>query len=364
MKIIRYLPITLICSIIFCFWYLCPLFNNLPQPTGSYCVGYTHFDWYDTQLSQDVNVEIFYPSVRPKSEELPFPYQPQKMTALAEINAQGSMLPHWIWRCLLSNIFSYGEPDATIIHEAHTFPVILYLPGIGGEDLHNVLCENLASHGYVVCAIIPAGDIAVTVASDGTIVPLNSQLKEAMQKGDRAAIYEYRNQAHVRWTSLIDSTLTKLSELNTDKNSEFYHVLDMDNVGMIGHSHGGAVVTDFCQKNKICKAGINMDGWTKTYNSDAQCDMPFMFMLGDIKDMPEIQNFIKNNENSSDFTAVTFAELGHEAFTDYCMLKQPIAALLNIKPFFGGQGAIATEKNMIISFFDKHLKSFRNFVVE
>ncbi len=98
-----------------------------------------------------------------------------------------------------------------------------------------------------------------------------------------------------------------------------------------------------------------MDGWTKTYNSDVRFDTPFMFVLGQIKDMPEIQNFIQNNNDRPDFKLVTFYEFGHEAFTDYCMLKQPIAALLDIKPFFGGNGLVGQEKNMIVLFFDKYL---------
>ena len=357
-KIIGFL--LLFITIIGCsFWYICPILNNLPHPTGSYCVGYIRLNWYDTHLSQKVNIEFFYPSTRPKNNEAAFPYQPQKMSALAKIKAQNSVLPLWLWKCFVSNVFSYAEPDAHIAHlDEHRFPAILYLPGIGGEDLHNVCCENLASHGYIVCAIIPAGDITVTVENDGTIIPLNPKLKKAMEQNDRTTIYEYRNQAHIHWVQLIESTLKKLSVLNDDKNSQFYHTLDIHNLGIIGHSHGGAVVTDFCQKDKICKAGINMDGWTKTYNSDTKFDTPFMFVLGSIKDMPEIQNFLKNNENQPHFVKFTFPELGHEAFTDYIMLKQPIAALLDIKPLFGGQGAIAAEKNMIVSLFDKYLKGF------
>ena len=71
MRIIQYviLPSFLI---IFSFWYLCPLFNNLPHPTGPYCVGYIRLDWYDQYASQDINVEIFYPSVRPKKKRYNF----------------------------------------------------------------------------------------------------------------------------------------------------------------------------------------------------------------------------------------------------------------------------------------------------
>ena len=70
------------------------------------------------------------------------------------------------------------------------------------------------------------------------------------------------------------------------------------------------------------------------YNSDAKMNTPFMFILGKIKDMPEIQNFLKNNEHQPNFVKITFSDLGHEAFTDYSMIKQPIAALFGIKYFF------------------------------
>ncbi len=356
MKKVTYLVFLCVGIAAFGFWYICPIFNRFPHPTGEYCVGYTRLDWHDNHLHQEVYTEIFYPSTRPKNEEMPFPYQPKKMSALAGIKSQDSVLPQWMWRCFLSNIFCYAEPDVAIVHQANAFPVILYLPGIGGEDLHNITCENLASHGYIVCAIIPAGDIAVAVAGNGSSIPLNQQLKKAMQEVDRDAIYEYRNQAHVRWTAFIESTIDRLTELNNDNATQFYHMLDMHKLGMIGHSHGGAVVTDFCQKNKLCKAGINMDGWTKTYNSDIKFDTPFMLALGSIQDMPEIKSFIHNNERP-DFTVVTFTELGHEGFTDYSMLKQPIAALFDVRPLFSWYGQVSHNKYMIVDFFDRYLKT-------
>ena len=68
---------TLLFLIIICFsfWYICPFFNDFPHPTGSYWVGYTQINWYDESLLKEVNIEIFYPSIRSKYEEIKFSYQ-------------------------------------------------------------------------------------------------------------------------------------------------------------------------------------------------------------------------------------------------------------------------------------------------
>jgi predicted dienelactone hydrolase len=339
--------IFLIVLVICVFLYFCPLFNNFPRPSGQYSVG--NITIHDDNNAY--NLDIFYPSTNKTTQ---FIYQPYKINELKKIKAENSYIPRFIWDCLLSNLYSYSEPHAPIATKESIYPVIIYLPGIGADDLHNVYLEELASHGYIVCAIEPAHDTSVTIFPNNTIVRLNGMFQKAIENNARDAIYAYRNEAHARWNDYILAAINTLKELNADKESLLYQKLDLSRLGLLGHSHGGAVVTDFCQKNNMCKAGINMDGWTKTYNSNEQFDKPFLFLLSDKGEMVEMQELFKNN-NRPDFKKITVENAGHMAFNDYILIKQPIARMLGIVSANSEKVRKQISEN-ILSFFDTYLK--------
>jgi len=341
--------------------HLCPILYTFPKPTGPYCVGYVHYHWSNKSLDAqraEFNAELFYPRKCTDNASNPFPYQPQKMHALASIKAAESWLPYFAWRCMLSNIVAYAEPNALISTTEASYPVLIYLPGIAGDDLHNVYLEELASHGYIICAIEPPYDTTVTVFPNNTIIPLDPNLKKTMADNDRDGIYAYRNQAHVRWNKYIETAIEQLHLLHNDMQSMFYHKLDFDRLGLIGQSHGGAVVTDFCQKHTQCKAGVNMDGWTKTYNNSNAFNVPFLFLLSETGGITETQPLFENN-NRPDFKKVTIPGAGHLAFNDYVLVKKPIAQWFGIVTS-DAHAIIAQIKNELVTFFNTYLKNTPN----
>jgi len=230
----------------------CLLLNEFPIPTGDYSVGIINQHWVDSNLnyeqkgSNKFNVQIFYPSNFDKTKK--FPYQPEKIAGLKKILSMHFILPTSAWTCLLSNIKSYAKPDAPIANQKNGYPIIIYLPGIGSLDLHNLYLEELASHGYVIAAIEPPFDILVSVFPNNTLIELNPVLAQAVKENNRAEIYKYRDEAHERWSKYIEVTLKRLKKLNEDKQSIFYQKLDIDKIGIMGHSHGGAVALDFSKK--------------------------------------------------------------------------------------------------------------------
>lgn len=339
-------------------WYFfCPLFNPAPKPTGPYCVGYIYNLLTITSLESSYNsftIELLYPSNCSNKSSSDSSYQVKKMNALAMVKAADSWLPTWLWQCMLGTGNSTALHNGAIIDSNKTLPIVIYLPGIGGEDLHAVYLEELASNGYIVCAIQPPLDTAVTVLPNNVILPLNSSLKTAMQESNREAIYTYRNQAHKRWPFYIEFVIEHLRQLNEDSQSIFYKKLNFDRIGLLGSSHGGAVATDFCQHHKTCKAGINMDGWTKTYNVDSSFDTPFLFMLSERGQMPEMQPFFDNNRRPN-FKKMIILGAGHGAFNDFVLIKQPISRWLGIVT--GDTNNVITQiKTAIITFFDRYLK--------
>lgn len=333
------------------------MLSQFPKPTGQYSVGSKLYHWTDNNLEDKYkafNVEVFYPSSNPKDSNKKFLYQPEKIDALKYIMSQQVSIPIFIWNRLLSGIYTFTEPNAPVASAQSKFPVIIHLPGIGSDNLYNVYLEELASYGYVIFAIEPPHDLLVTVFPGSKVIGIDPVLKKAADDVNRGEIYKYRYSAHVRWNGYINFALNKVRELNEDKNSMFYNKLDWGTIGLLGHSHGGAVVTDFCQKNKICKAGINMDGWTKTYNTGKYFDAPFLLLLSESGGMPEMQELLENN-NRADFKKLVIPGAGHSAFSDHILIK-PLAARI-----FGDSSANSVElrkeiSHNIVTFFNKYLK--------
>lgn len=344
------LIICLIVSILL-FKKFCPFFNECPVPAGNYSVGIMNEHWknpdikYEPKERNEFNVQIFYPSNFDKTRK--YAYQPEKIAALKKI------LPKY-FNPLLSNIYSYAQPNAPISESENKYPIIIYLPGIGSEDLHNLYLEELASHGYIIAAIEPPHDILVSVFPGNIFIELNPELAKAIKENNREEIYKYRNAAHERWSNYVEFTLQKLKQLNEDSQSIFHQKIDLQKIGIMGHSHGGAVALDFCQKNNLCKAGINMDGWTKTYNSSIHFNTPFLFMLSEGMDQPGMSELLQNNQRP-DYEQITIQGATHDLFSDK-ILQKDLKSVLGISKE-NYNNVIEKIKKKITSFFDKYLKN-------
>ncbi len=334
--------------------YFCPLFDRLPTPTGFYAVGTTSYHWIDSKRTdlrmdsghRELMIHVYYPRHSSCHKTDTFSYMPEHVKALKET----SSIPLFFCAFFPDGLVSYAERNAPLEVEKVPYPVILFLPGIGGSGLYSSYLEELASHGYVVVYLVPTFDTAVTVFPDGKIVSLDATLKKAMDEVDRLAIYNYRTAAHERWKQDIEFVIEKLSALSSSGTSLFYHALNMDKVGLLGHSHGGWVVTDFCAHSAICKAGINMDGWTKTVDVKS-FNKPFLFLLND-QSIEGVDAFYKSLEYPVRKEIIPGA--GHEAFSDFVFIKKSLST------YFG----ISSDPNLvrnniiekIVTFFDAYLK--------
>ena len=338
-----------------------PLLHNTPLPSGHYAVGMSSYHWIDYKRTEsrlpsqkrEINVEFFYPSNFNDHKEQLFPYHPAKMNALKKIKAKNTVLPYFVWNCLLSGIKSHAEPHAPLNTTESSYPIIIFLPGIAGDNIYNVYLEELASHGYIVAAIDPPFDTSVSVFSDGTIIELDSILKHAIAKMNRDEIYAYRTQAHKIWIADIEFVLNQIKTLNNDRSSLFYNKINLNSIGFMGHSHGGAVVTEYCATHDNCKAGVNLDGWTKTVNTTQGFDTPFMFLVNE-KGMDGI-NELFENMNPATTKKIEIGGAWHAAFSDYILVKKPL--LYIVKTFKEAEDVRNEINNYLVSFFDTYLKN-------
>jgi len=170
------------------------------------------------------------------------------------------------------------------------------------------------------------------------------------------------------WTSDTNFVVSQLQHLNAaDPSGKFTGRLDIQRLGMFGHSFGGATALQFCHDDSRCKAGIDMDG--APYGSVVRegLKQPFMFILSDHShDLPDsasgqihanFQSIYDRLPNGRLF--ITIRGANHFSFSDQMLLKSHyVIGLLCIFGFGGldGRRGLVITADYVHTFFDVYLK--------
>jgi pimeloyl-ACP methyl ester carboxylesterase len=84
----------------------------------------------------------------------------------------------------------------------------------------------------------------------------------------------------IMWTADTRFVVDQLYRLNAaDRSGRFTGRLDLDRLGMVGHSLGGATALQFCHEDSRCKAGINVDGIPFGSVIREGLSQPFLFLV-------------------------------------------------------------------------------------
>lgn len=141
--------------------------------------------------------------------------------------------------------------------------------------------------------------------------------------------------------------------------SQFKDKLDVNNMGVFGHSFGGATAGQVCAADKRFKAGINMDGSPfLIYDNLSQ---PFMLMTSSESKKSIIDGYHPKQELL--IVAVNNAE--HNDFTDMTIL---LSGLKRIGTDFLGKIDGEKQENImndyIVSFFNQYLKGINEPLID
>ncbi len=187
------------------------------------------------------------------------------------------------------------------------YPLIVYNHGAYASAIRSLaFTEHLASEGFVVASCdyvdtIPF-EFAVQVAFDRTrgkegvvdakvVLDALDYLLEAMK--NREVVFSYLEKFRLKKAVfVIDSML----ELNRDKSSLLYTVIDEDNIGMSGHSLGGLTTLGLIgkhpekrMKDERIKAALTLSSPAYPFETDdGSIDVPIMIIHGDL-DLPVLR---------------------------------------------------------------------------
>jgi len=267
-----------------------------------------------------------------------------------------------MWRDL-SRVHAHSAEAPDLSGAQQKFPVILMRAGLAVETAqYTSLAEDLASHGYVVAGIDAPYRSTVVVFADGRVVARTPQNDADLLSGDPQK--QLATRLVQAWSADMSFALHRLEELNAkDPTGKFTGKLDLEKVGVFGHSLGGAAALQFCHDDLRCKVGVDIDGAPLGSVVKDGVTQPFLFLLSDhsrepktitapiIADMLAIYDRLPNDER----LWIMLRGSEHFGFMDLAPLPMHVAYRLNIAPL-DGQHQIAITRDCLRTFFDVYLK--------
>ena len=329
----------------------------IPAPTGAYPVGTRSLELVDPSRHEpgtngrkprSLVIQLWYPRAPGNGKREP--YMPAKVAAYI---AGSGGLPSSIFTRLKLAAISNAVP----LHRAGAWPVVLFSTGYGIErQLYTGLVEDLASHGYVVVAIDHPHDANIVAFPDGHTVSIGK-------------VGESNNAiAHALTVRIADTkyVLSALTRLDRDRRNAFFGILNLDHIGMFGHSLGGATAAATMLTDRRIDAGLDMDGFLFGKVATTGLNKPFVLFAADpgFRHQPNLAGFW--NHLRGPRYAVDFAGAAHLAFTDLVFLVPQLAGMnkavtqARLLPLIGTINptvAYAAERAYVLAFFDRALKA-------
>ncbi|MEK4852076.1 alpha/beta fold hydrolase [Paenibacillus sp. FSL H7-0756] len=352
-----------------------PVFH-LPKLKGPEKVGTQTFHFTDQNrdevLTEDPSdkrelmVQVWYPTANnsnKKSEAL-FPKDKAMFKKYIQTYSNSLNLPDFVfdyWKYSKTNSYDNVE----LLPSTSPYPVVLLSHGMGtSRVLHASQAENLASYGFIVVTIDHTYSTFATIFPDGRVTDYTTKMTTVEDRRRIATI----------WTKDVEFVINEIERLNSGAiDSQFKGKIDLNHLGVMGHSFGGATAFNTAYLDPRIKAGVNMDGSLIEVDNREDLNKPFMFIrsgafkgwLTDFKkdthpdnevtkQLEEELHIIKNVINQGG-PAIYIEGTQHFNFTDLQFYSELIK-LTGITGDIEGKRGSDLVNQYVLDFFNKELK--------
>ena len=313
---------------------------ELPKPTGEYVVGtftitYVDKNRLETYSNQKenrwLNVKFWYPEEMDKE--------------------------------------NYGES-----------PLIVFSHGTFGMKESNVaLYEELASHGYVVCAIDHTYQCFKTKDKKGKKIPMSSSFRSETMKENAKKNKEQSYEYYQKWMSVRTGDMnfvidTILSNAKIDEGEYVYQLVDPSAIGVMGHSMGGSAAAGVGRDREDVKAVVVLE-------APYMCDIigvkdntflwkeepypvPVLNVYSDSswKNLSKWTQYEENYKMLSDDRVVEehiyIQGAGHMTLTDLAYSCPPLTLVFGQDITLNVDKTVRKLNSSILQFFDRYLKNY------
>jgi predicted dienelactone hydrolase len=365
--------------------------KHLPEPGGPYGVGKISFRMEDNEreelFTEDPDdrrvllVTLWYPAMDTRGKVRDRYWDREKVTGRTySINADIGTF----WYTHLSLVKTNSIPEATSAESENGFPVVVYSHSFYGMNTENtMLAEDLASNGYIFVSIAHSYENIISIFPDGNYITGSldhiSTLYDSHADQEQKYYDEYRDAKNWEQKVSLTKKILKVDDLSSQllkiRTEDVVFVMDqlpelnssegllqssmnLEQVGIMGWSFGGATSMEACIADHRFKAGVNIDGipYGELFNSGEKMAQPMMMIRARNGDeMEEIIGdlILESMENKAYLLKIENAQ--HANFWDFPFF-------FKIYTYFGYWGELdplrllEIERNYLRGFFDRYLK--------
>lgn len=259
-----------------------------------------------------------------------------------------------------------------------TYPLIVFSHGgLGTENSNESLYLELASHGFVVCSIGHPYHALWTEDEDGRITFVSMdyfrELRQEDAKRDKQQSYRYYQKWMETRTGDINFVMDTILEKASNDAGGVYSLVDVERVGVMGHSLGGSAALGVPRQRDDIDAVIALES-PFLYDIVGVANDEFIFsnksypapVLNVYSDaswnqLSEWAQYARNYELLSDPRTTAFSlhinGAGHFSLTDL-----PLASPLLVRLLEGGEGISDSKEylqivnKVCLEFFERYLK--------
>ena len=347
---------------------------RLPEPSGPFAIGTVSMYLVDEDRAEiygpepggprELMVQVWYPA-EPDPEAEPGPWT-EDIDQIGPANADRLGFPSFVLDHLaLASTHSY--PEAPLSDAEEQYPVIVYSHGWRSFRTANVdQSEALASHGYVVVSVDHTYGSIMTVLPDGRAIASDSAaLPEEEEVGPQA--YQEAAQKLVEVYAADLAFVLDSMEIVNEEDDRFAGRLDLERVGLFGHSTGGGAVVTTCHSDERCVAAAGLDAWVEPVGRNIISDgltQPFLSVRSEewtSFDNDPLLVALSTHGDRGQFL-VSIAGTQHWDFVVIPLLT-PLAPQLGLKGPIQSGRVMEINADLLVSFFDAYLKGGKAFGV-
>jgi len=335
--------------------------SNLPKPSGIYSVGTRIFEWTDESrdewFTEEIDdkrrivVQVWYPSEDTNSAPAPYLVSADKWLPALSVILE---LPQFLFNHL-QNIGTNSFLNVPVNEQVENAPLVLFSHGIWGMRFQNTAqFEALASRGYIVASLDHAYDASLTLFKDGTIADFRSGYEGELSEEEFWALRNPQLRTRVSDIRFMIDTI----DAEQSQGAEVWSVVNMEHIGIFGHSYGGATSVIASIQDDRIDAAIALDGWMIPLPLDVierGTNKPFYYIgresWPDPLNYQQLNKFLERSANQS-----TMFLPGTEHF-DYsdAPLFSPYMQTIGLSGVIPAKELAKKLEDEIAGFFDNHL---------
>ncbi|WP_315795404.1 hypothetical protein [Paenibacillus sp. BIC5C1] len=198
---------------------------------------------------REVLISIYYPSnpVEHESKYISL-FEPNISSAVDMLSSMG------VDKDYICNLDSKIHNDESVDITAKTCPIIFVAPAFGVvRDMYSFCVEHLVECGFVVITIGATHESIFSIFPDGRFVNQSNEVSEI----ESLDIHSWKQLLKLRVED-ISWVLENIAEV-LDSDKDLRGIVDVNEMGIIGHSLGGAAAYELLKREKRIKASILLD---------------------------------------------------------------------------------------------------------